>query len=179
MLQTPTIEVSANEALQLANAALTAAECRSQPIAMSQALATVAHCYRRLRAPAATEAYLEMALRWGRAANATDQVVDLLCELCETTLTLAQTQDVGAWGSGQATRERARRHAFEASSLSAGVADAQWEVSVLLRISDALNRLGDHEDAAQLQSRALRRMASGMNGGGALLFAAPGGSVDH
>jgi hypothetical protein len=30
---------------------------------------------------------------------------------------------------------------------------------VLLRVSDALNRLGDHEDASLLQGRALRLMA--------------------
>ena len=178
MLQTPKLEASASDALQLANAALCAAERRSQPIVMSQALAAVAHCYKRVRALAAAEAYLEMALRWGRAANATDQVVDLLCELCETTILLAQSQDAGAWGSGQATRERARAHAFEAATLAEHVADAQWEVSVLLRVSDALNRLGDHEDAAKLQSRALRCMAGAL-GSGALHFSHLGGPLDN
>jgi hypothetical protein len=161
-------EETARQDLRQAAAALDAAERQAQPMAMSQALAELARCYRRLQAPAAAEAYLDMALRWARAAQATDQVVDLLCELCETTITLAQAQDHTAQAAAQATRERARDHAFEASSQAAHVADAEWEVKVLLRVSDALNRLGDHDDASQLQTRALRLMS-----GNALVAANP------
>jgi hypothetical protein len=33
-------------------------------------------------------------------------------------------------------------------------ADAQWEITVLLRLSDLFDKLGDHEDAIVLQCRA-------------------------
>ena len=159
MQQTPFLEDDpARQALKRAAAALDEAEGLGQPIVMSQALAAVARCYRLLHAPAAAEAYLEMALRWGRAAQAQDQVVDLLCELCETAIALARAQEADTPGSGRAACERARDHAFEASLLAPRVADADWEVKVLLRVSDALNRLGDHVDASGLQTRALRLM---------------------
>ena len=40
----------------------------------------------------------------------------------------------------------------------ARVADPQWEIKVLLRVSDVLDRCGDHDDAVELQSRAMRLM---------------------
>ena len=43
-------------------------------------------------------------------------------------------------------------------ALAGHVADAQWEVTVLLRISDVLDRCGDHDDAVQLQARAMGLM---------------------
>ena len=52
-----------------------------------------------------------------------------------------------------------RDRVFEAGQLAARVSDADWEVKVLLHISDVLNRLGDHDDASQIQARAMRRMA--------------------
>jgi hypothetical protein len=39
------------------------------------------------------------------------------------------------------------------------VADPDWEIKVLLRVSDVLDRCGDRDDAVQLQTRALRLMA--------------------
>jgi len=33
-------------------------------------------------------------------------------------------------------------------------ADPQWEIAVLLRLSDLFDRLGDHDDAIALQCRA-------------------------
>jgi hypothetical protein len=59
---------------------------------------------------------------------------------------------------GSAAREAARDHAFAASARAHRVADPDWEIKVLLRISDALERCGDHEDAASLQVRALQLM---------------------
>ena len=48
---------------------------------------------------------------------------------------------------------------FEASATGArSVADPQWEITVLLRVSDVLDRCGDHDDAVALQSRAMRLM---------------------
>ena len=37
-------------------------------------------------------------------------------------------------------------------------ADPQWEVTVLLRVADLFDRLGDHEDAIALQCRAMGLM---------------------
>ena len=57
-----------------------------------------------------------------------------------------------------AALERTRDWAFEATGLAGHVADPQWEIKVLLRISDVLDRCGDHDDAVELQSRAMRLM---------------------
>jgi tetratricopeptide (TPR) repeat protein len=144
-------------ALLLASATLDAAERDGRPIVLSQALAGVAHSYRALRAYGSAESYLDKALVCARAAQATDLAVDLLCDLCDTVTCLAGTLPYRA--EAHAARERARDHAFEAGRLSGRVADGAWEVKVLLRVSDVLNRLGDHEDASQLQTRALRLLA--------------------
>ena len=53
----------------------------------------------------------------------------------------------------------ARLNDVEASTLAGRVADPSWEVQVLLRISDVLDRCGDRDDAVQLQTRALRLMS--------------------
>lgn len=159
MFEAPLLDEPAREALRQAAAALDAAEQRGQPFEMSQALVQVARGYGALRALASAEAYLELALRWARAGGSTDHTVDLLCELCEAAERVAQAHDAQRPGSGHAARERARDHAFEASTLAGRVADSGWEVTVLLRISDVLNHCGDHADAAQLQSRALQLMA--------------------
>ena len=47
---------------------------------------------------------------------------------------------------------------FAASARAHRVADPDWEIKVLLRVSDALERCGEHEDAASLQVRALQLM---------------------
>ncbi len=150
---------AARQALRLAAADLDAAEQQGQAHAISAALAQMARCLAAMHALAPAETYLESALRWARAAGSTDQTVDLLCALCELTERLAHGQDVRAAGLGHAARERARDHAFEASTLAGRVADPDWEIKVLLRVSDVLDRCGDRDDAVQLQTRALRLMA--------------------
>lgn len=150
------LDATVRQVLRLAAAALDLAERRGRPVEISQALAAMARGYRALRAPAQAEASYGDALRWARAAGATDLVVDLLCELADTAAALAQAQDRAQPCSGHAARERARDHAFEASQLAAHVADPRWEVQVLLRISEVLDRCGDRDDALQLQQRALR-----------------------
>jgi hypothetical protein len=159
MLEAPLLEEPAREALRQAAAALDLAERRGQPFEMSLALAAVARGYLILSVHATAEAYFELALRWARAAGSTDHTVDLLCSLSETAAQLAGAQDAAAPGSGHAARERARDHAFEASTLAGRVADSGWEVTVLLRISDVLDRFGDRDDAVLLQTRALRLMS--------------------
>ena len=58
----------------------------------------------------------------------------------------------------QKALERTRERASEVAGLASGVSDPEWEVKVLLRISDVLDRCGDHGDAVELQSRAMRLM---------------------
>jgi hypothetical protein len=149
----------ARAALRAAAAALDAAEQQGQPHALCAALAQMARCLVAMQSLANAETYLDAALRWSRAAGTTDQTVDLLCELCDLTERLAQRQDARSRGLGHAARERARDHAFEASALAGRVADPDWEIKVLLRVSDVLDRCGDRDDAVQLQTRALRLMA--------------------
>jgi tetratricopeptide (TPR) repeat protein len=150
---------AAREALRRACDALGRAEAGGCAALIAQALRGVAQAYGALRAWSTAEAYLEMALRWAAAMQATDAEVEVLCDLCDTGVQLAEQQDAAAPGSGSAARERVRDHAFSASARAGRVSDADWEVKVLLRVSDALNRLGDHDEAAALQSRALERMS--------------------
>ena len=153
------LDSPAREALRVAAAALDAAEVKALPHDMAAALGQVGRCYRALRSPGAAEDTLLQALRWARASGSADQQVELLCELAETACALASELAEQEPRSAHAARERARDRAFEASRLAGQVADAQWEITVLLRISDTLNSCGDHDDAAALQSRAMALMA--------------------
>ncbi len=165
MLTPYTPEETKRQAMCRAAAQLDAAETRAQPSEMSQALSEVARCCRALDDWPSAETCLVHALRWARLAGSTDGVVDLMCELSETSTGLAERFDADEdmdRGPAHAARERARDHAFEASTLAGRVADTQWEVQVLLRISDVLDRCGDRDDAMLLQTRALRLMSGGL-----------------
>jgi hypothetical protein len=84
-----------------------------------------------------------------------------MCELAEVSCAAADAEQAANEDdrhAGRAARERARDQAFQAAALAGQTADAQWEVKVLLRISDVLDRCGDHEDAATLQNRAISLM---------------------
>ena len=165
MLKPCNSEENKRQAMCRAAAQLDAAESRAQPGEMSQALADVARCCRALDDWPSAETCLVHALRWARLAGSTDGVVDLMCELSETSTSLAERFDADEDmepGPAHAARERARDHAFEASTLAGRVADTQWEVQVLLRISDVLDRCGDRDDAMLLQTRALRLMSGGL-----------------
>ena len=153
------------QAMRRAAARLTAAEPCGQPFEMSQALTDVARCYKALRIWSTAEQSLERALRWGRMSGSNDLVVDLLCEASETACALAEQRDTKALGAGRSARERARDHAFEATTLAGHTADTHWEVQVLLRISDVLDRCGDRDDAMLLQTRALRLMSGSLQHG--------------
>ena len=48
--------------------------------------------------------------------------------------------------------------AFEAARVAAHAADPHWEIKVLLRASDVLDRCGDHDDAITMQTRAMTLM---------------------
>jgi tetratricopeptide (TPR) repeat protein len=155
----------AREALRHAAADLDAAEQRGQAVEMALALAQLGRCYRGLAELPSAELCFARALRWAHCSSSVDLCVDLLCELAQTAAARAEGLDLEAPGRGRAARERARDHAFEAHVLAVRVADAGWEASVLLRVSEVLDRCGDHDDAAQLQARALRLQAGKLAAG--------------
>jgi hypothetical protein len=152
----------AREALTLAMRLLDLAERGQQPHAMGHALAQVARSLKALGAFGSAETYLGQALRWAAALPGTDTRVDLLCELAEVCCAAAEAEQASAdedqRHAGRAARERARDHAFEAAAQAGQTTDSHWEVKVLLRVSDVLDRCGDHEDAASMQNRAISLM---------------------
>ena len=172
-------DAAALATLRIALGALAVARQQAHPAAMRQALADLAGCHTLLHDHAGAELLLQDALRWARAAGGVDSVVDLLCALCEAAARSADAHDGhlhdtvhAPWADGAAderlarddARDRARAHAFEASALAGTVADSGWEVQVLLRISDVLDRCGDRDDAVLLQTRALRLMSGAAQG---------------
>lgn len=150
---------TAREALDLALRALDAAEERQRPVDMVQALAQVGRCYVALDEAQAADWYLQQSLRWARTLGGVDTSVDLLCDLAEVAVTLSEASGADDSRRAHAARDRARDHGFEATSLARQCADPQWEVTVLLRISDVLDRCGDHDDAVALQCRAMQLIA--------------------
>lgn len=149
----------AHEALHLACEVLSHAERCGRPAILAQAQLGLACCYRALRELEAAEVHLNAALAWARVAQSPDAEVEVLCEWCDVGAQRAAALESEDTASAHAARERVRDRVFEAGQLAARVSDADWEVKVLLHISDVLNRLGDHDDASQIQARAMRRMA--------------------
>jgi len=159
------LEGAPRDLLRLAAAGLDLAEQRGHPLEMTVALAAMARAYRVLKAPAAAEDMRRQALRWARGSGSTDLQVEVLCELGEDACTVADCCTEADHAAAYAARERARDAAFELSTLVRQVSDPHWEAKALLRASDILNRCGDHEDAAQLQGRALQLMVGAPSGG--------------
>ncbi|HEY6086247.1 MAG TPA: hypothetical protein VIV84_00775, partial [Burkholderiaceae bacterium] len=143
------------QALRDTSVALDAAEASGEPAALSQALAQMSRCHRRLGTLAEAVRYAEHGLQIARSLSAVDASVDALCELGE----LAFEQAAGLDGEGDAhgahcLQDAARDHGFEAARMALHSADPQWEITVLLRLSDLFDKLGDHDDAIALQCRA-------------------------
>jgi hypothetical protein len=138
-------------------AELDAAEVQGEVARLSQALAQVAECYHAADMAAHRRWYLQQALRFAALLSAVDAKVDLLCQLAEACV---DDLHVGADDSkdtrrSHGTRDLVRDHVFEAAQLAGRSADPRWEVTVLLRLGAVLDGLGDHDDAAALQRRAL------------------------
>jgi hypothetical protein len=147
---------AARRELRAAVAALDAAEAAREPAQLSQALALVAHRHRVVGALAEADWYAKRGLAVARGLAVVDASVDALCMLAELAFERAerlQAQDETR--GAHRLRDAARDHAFEATRLAQRAADPQWEVTVLLRVSDLFDRLGDHDDAIALQCRAL------------------------
>jgi len=150
----------ARDALVSALEALEAAEQQPHPLVMSLALAEAGHCYRQVGALSQAERYLQRALRWALTLGSADGSVDLVCELAELAVQQADALAATDAPAARAARERARDRSFEAASLASRTADPHWEVHVLLRASEVLDRCGDHDDAISLQCRALHLLVS-------------------
>lgn len=147
---------AARERLRLALASLELAQLTRRPWALTEAHREAARAYRGLGALPSAVALMEQALRWSHAIGAVDARADLLCEWVELLAEQADAAEREQAGSGRPARERARDAVFEASQAAARVADPRWEVTVLLRLSDVLDRFGDRDDATVLQMRALQ-----------------------
>jgi hypothetical protein len=135
---------------------LDAAEAAAEPARLSQALAQTSRCHRAVGALAEADWYARRGLGVARTLGAVDASVDALCELAELSLDRADRLDAQDEPRGaRRLRDAARDHAFEAAGLAQRATDPQWEITVLLRVSDLFDRLGDHDDAIALQCRAV------------------------
>jgi type II secretory pathway component PulM len=114
---------------------------------------------------------LESAHQALREARAADARVAALCELGESALDQAALLDGQDETRGvRQLRDAARDHGFEASRIALHAADPQWEITVLLRVSELFDRLGDHDDAIALQCRAAGLMTrQAIRGSGAVV----------
>jgi hypothetical protein len=140
---------------------------QAHPHELMAAHVDVAHAYVDELALAPAEAHLERALSQSLLMPGVDGRVDLLCELAELAARSAEREKHSAHGTaegGSAARRRARQHAAQAASLAAQVSDPSWEIKVLLRVSDVFDRCGNHDEAVELQSRAMRLMAGELDG---------------
>lgn len=146
------------EALNQALALLGSAESRHLPVEMTVSLTSVAHAYKALGELQAAAHYLEKAQRWAEFSGSHDTQVRVGCELAELCSDLADQWRSIDPPASQDALERMRDHCFQVAQRAASVSDSDWEVKVLLRVSDVLERCGDHEDACVLQARAMRLM---------------------
>jgi hypothetical protein len=145
--------------LRAAVTQLDAAEAAGDAARLSEALAEVSRCHRRVGALAEADWYAKRGLAVARTIGAVDASVDALCELAELALERAERLDEQNEPRGaHRLRDAVRDHGYEASQLARHTADPQWEVTVLLRVADVFDRLGDHDDAIALQTRAMGLM---------------------
>lgn len=153
----------ARDALRQAMRQLGEAQTRKgpeMPAALCHALTEAARALAGLHAYSPAESYLAQALRWACVMGSPDLRADLQCALAEVATNAADLAKLrGERGAeGRRARDRARDHAFEAARLAGQATDPHWEVKLLLRTSDVLDRCGDHDDAVLMQQRALELM---------------------
>jgi hypothetical protein len=146
--------------LRAAVSALDDAEATADAARLSQALAEVSRCHRAVGALAEADWYAKRGLAVSRTIGAVDASVDALCHLAELALERSERLEVQDESRGaHRLRDAVRDHGYEAAQLARHTADPQWEVTVLLRVADLFDRLGDHEDAIVLQCRAMGLMS--------------------
>ena len=130
--------------------------------ALCQALTEAARALAGLHAYGPAESHLAQALRWAVQMGGQDLAADLHCAWAEVATNAADLAEAqGEQARGRAARDRARDQAFEAARLAGLATDPNWEIRVLLRASDVLDRCGDHDDSVLLQQRALVLMGMG------------------
>lgn len=155
----------AREALRQAMHQLSDAETAqgsARAPAMCHALTEAARALAGLHAYSPAESHLAQALRWAGLMGGHDLLADLHCAWAEVATNAADLSAAQAEPArSRAARDRARDHAFEAARLAGLATDPNWEIRVLLRASDVLERCGDHDDALLLQQRALVLMGMG------------------
>ncbi len=134
-----------------------AASGATQPALMCHAHKDMAIALSRLQAYSPAQTHLAQAMRWAQVMGAIDLRADLQCALAEVaTSAVEQGRAYGASGpSLRKALDHCRDLAFEAARLAPRTTDPHWELRILLRASDVLDRCGDHDDAQQLQQQAL------------------------
>lgn len=163
----PALDTGAwRDALRLAMQQLGDAQASTghlRPAAMCQALTEAARALAGLHAYSAAESHLAQAQHWAALMGGHDLLADLHCAWAEVATNAADAnQAQGEPAASRAARDRARDQAFEAARAAGLCSDPNWEIRVLLRSSDVLDRCGDHDDAVQLQQRALVLMGLGL-----------------
>ena len=128
-----------------------------RPAALCQALTDMARALSALNAYGLAESYLTRALHWAWMMGSVDTRADLHCALAEVATNAAELAEESGEppAAVRSARDRSRQHAFEVARLAGHTADPQWELKLLLRASDVFDRGGDHNNAVQLQQRAL------------------------
>lgn len=155
------------QAARAALQAVDAARAHGHPVVLCEALTDAARCLAALQAYAQSEDYLRQALEWAGLLHSHDLRTDLLCALAEVAcneadLSVARRDDSpDGLASRKAARERAHDWAVEAAVLAGRTSDTNWEMKVLLRASDVLERGGEHDAAAALQNRAITLLGLG------------------
>ena len=155
------------QAARAALQAVDAARDHGHPVVLCEALTDAARCLAALHAYSQSNDYLTQALHWAGVLQSTDLRADLMCALAEVAcneadLSLARKDDsLDGLASRERARERGRDWAFEAAALAHRTSDPRWEMKVLLRASDVLERGGDHVDAVRLQTRAMAMLGLG------------------
>lgn len=164
----PARAVEAARDLTDAHARVQSAERGGGPHERVEALAALARLWRAQGGLATAEAYLERALPWA-AMVGEDARLDLLAECAE--LAAARADLTGARGpvagapadeaAPRRARQRAQALAREAAAASHRAACPGWEATLLLRLSDVMDRCGQPDEAAALQIRAVRLLGAG------------------
>ncbi len=152
------LDTPERQSLTQSLAELDTAELQAEPAHMAHALTQVAQSYAALNMQAHRRWYLKQALRFSSLLGAVDTSIDLLCALAEAFIELGDDEtyeNIDDARHNASAREQARDRVYEAARLARRSADPQWEVTVLMRVSELLSRMGDHDDAMALQRRAL------------------------
>lgn len=141
-------------------ARLHTAQLAGQPHELYAAWLEAARGWVDVGAYAAAEAHYEQALRWSGLLGGADATVELMCEVAELNAVHGDRREREEAGAGRGERRRARGYAMEAAKRAEQVSDASWEIAVLLRVSDVLDRCGRRDEALALQVRAVRLKAA-------------------